>query len=213
MKEFLGKLNMGQGADETGKIMRTTTFSIIAYAQFVVTLIIFTLLFFSHFTFSTVPTYSMFPTMNKGTLCFCSRNVDELKRGDIVSFYGEGAEASAKSGISGAIENTRSVMQGEKLYVKRLMGLPGDTVAITEGQLYINGEKQNEPYLFEEYANNDFAEIELGEDEYFFLGDNRNNSRDSRYMGPIHGNAIFARVLVVIPSIFDKTENPNHTHK
>ena len=69
-------------------------------------------------------------------------------------------------------------------FIKRIIGLPGETVRIDEqGNIYINGEILEEDYGYETilYAGLASEEIVLGEDEYFVLGDNRNVSEDSRY--------------------------------
>lgn len=84
-------------------------------------------------------------------------------------------------------------------YVKRVIGLPGETVQIKKGLVYINGEVlDGDHYGKDIIANPGLAkdEITLGEDEYFVLGDNRNDSIDSRELGPIKkeqikGHAIF----------------------
>lgn len=67
-------------------------------------------------------------------------------------------------------------------YIKRIIGLPGETVQILDGYVYINGEKLNENYGREVMEEGGLATepIVLGEDEYFVLGDNRNHSSDSR---------------------------------
>ncbi len=66
----------------------------------------------------------------------------------------------------------------EEVYIKRLIGLPGDTVEVKDSLVYIDGIALEEPYIMEAPTYT-FPTTELGEDEYFVLGDNRNNANDS----------------------------------
>lgn len=90
-------------------------------------------------------------------------------------------------------------------YIKRIIGLPGETVQIDEeGNIYINGEKLEESYGREIIKPENIGiarePIVLGEDEYFVMGDNRNNSTDSRteIVGNIHRSEIIGRAWVRI---------------
>lgn len=88
-------------------------------------------------------------------------------------------------------------------YIKRIIGLPGETVLIDfSGNIYINGELLEENYGREviEQPGRAYRPIELGDDEYFVLGDNRNNSSDSRdpSVGNIHRKRIIGRAFVRI---------------
>ena len=69
-----------------------------------------------------------------------------------------------------------------KKYIKRIIGLPGETVEIREGAVYIDGEKLEETYINGTWTvRNDGITFEVPEDHYLMLGDNRNNSSDARY--------------------------------
>lgn len=121
------------------------------------------------------------------------------------------------------------VFEKDKIYVKRLIGLPGDSIQVVDGNLYINGQnvkkrKMSEPFKYghekisqymeslpggknhpildlDRYSEFDNTEaFEVPADHYFFMGDNRDDSRDSRDssgIGFVHGDAILGRVEVV----------------
>lgn len=78
--------------------------------------------------------------------------------------------------------------------IKRVIGLPNDTIEYKDNQLYVNLKKINEPYLIQPYKQSDFK-ITLKDDEYFLIGDNRAASRDSRIYGPIKSNQILSELL------------------
>lgn len=88
-------------------------------------------------------------------------------------------------------------------YIKRVVGLPGETVTIKGNQLFINGEQLTEAYLDEalEKLNGNFTlETSLEDGEYFVLGDNRDHSSDSRRWGALPRENILGKaVLVVFP--------------
>lgn len=99
-------------------------------------------------------------------------------------------------------------------YIKRIIGMPGESVRIdNEGVIYINGEVLNESYGKEVIHDPGLAreEIILGEDEYFVMGDNRNNSTDSRQpsVGNIHKKDILGRAWIRIWPLhkFEKLEH------
>ena len=136
-----------------------------------------------------VPTVSMDPTIKAGDRLIGVRlpyYFSDPKRGDIVIF-----------------ETPDPAHKGD-LYIKRVIGLPGETVVIVEGKVSIVDKDGNVKELEESYLpdsakptnpnssiNN--LSITLGDDEYFMMGDNRNNSSDSRIWGPVKRKAIKAK--------------------
>ncbi len=114
--------------------------------------------------------------------------LSDPKAGDIIVFRPNGNEKS-------------------HYYVRRVIGVPGDTVLIQNGAVYINGELYNENVDVASIEDAGLAadKIELKEDEYFVLGDNRNNSEDSRYanIGNIKKEYIVGKAWFRLGSIGD----------
>ncbi len=77
--------------------------------------------------------------------------------------------------------------------IKRVIGLPGETVAIKKGKIYINDKVIDDDYAYGETT--DYNKVTLKDDEYFILGDNRLISKDSRYFGPIKDNEIKGKIV------------------
>ena len=110
---------------------------------------------------------AMMPAFNDGDKILIDKNLSELKRGDVITFL---------------YPKDRS-----KWYFKRIIGLPGETVEIRQGMIYIDGKFLNEPYVDEFYnqAKSNFPPRKVSDYQYFILGDNRDNSSDSRYWGTV----------------------------
>jgi signal peptidase I len=77
----------------------------------------------------------------------------------------------------------------ERDYIKRVIGLPGDTVEVKSGQVYVNGVVLDEPYL-KNLIRTDMSALVVEESRYFVMGDNRNNLSDSRAFGTITPQSI-----------------------
>ena len=136
---------------------------------YTIALAFFIALFLNHFVIvnANVPTGSMENTIMPGDRLVGNRlayKFGEPQRGDIIIF--------------------RYPVDEKEIYIKRLIGLPGETLKISDGKVYINGSETplEEDYLKEEWViRNDGIELEIPEDCYFMMGDNRNNSADGRF--------------------------------
>lgn len=151
---------------------------------------------------------SMYPTLKDGEFGFTNVGgvlFNGVERGDIVVVTME--------------EN------GQKTHwVKRVIGMPGDTVSCVNDIVFINGKVLDETqYINPDYrqscvdkfgyfnkvpnADNtdvqDFEEVKLGDDEYYVMGDNRPYSKDSRYVGPVKKSQLFAKKMLVLLPISD----------
>ncbi len=134
---------------------------------------------------------SMYPTLYNGSIGFSSiisRRVSGVERFDIVIIY---------------------VEEKDENLVKRVIGMPGETISYNKGTLYIDGNPIEEYFLDDEYVKqqvdlsyhdyftDDFT-YTLGEDEYYCLGDNRLVSSDSRFYGPFSSEDIVSKDIFII---------------
>lgn len=137
---------------------------------------------------------SMEPTLYTGDAVFVemiSVYTGNFKRGDIITIDAKGMEGYTH----------------EENLIKRIIGLPGETIKITDGNVYINGELLDESdylpagtktFVGAEGQSRGYDEVTLGPDEYYCMGDNRGGSNDSRRMGPFKKKQIDAKVLMRI---------------
>lgn len=135
---------------------------------------------------TTIQEGSMDPTLAAGDTLLIDRTTyifSAPQRGDIIAFkLSDDKKAST--------------------HIKRVIGLPGETIQIKDGQILIDGETYQEQKNFPSIQNAGLAEeeITLGKGEYFVLGDNRNNSEDSRFVdvGNVKKNNIIGKLWFVI---------------
>ena len=127
---------------------------------------------------------TMKPAFNDGDRILIDKNFGELKRGDVVTFL---------------YPKNRS-----KWYIKRIVGLPGEMLEIRAGKVYINGELLAEPYVDESFNQQkaSFPRRRIEPDQYFVMGDNRDNSSDSRYWGTVDEKLITGKYSMT----YSKTE-------
>ncbi len=89
--------------------------------------------------------------------------------------------------------------EGTTNIIKRVIGVPGDTIEIRDQAVYLNGERLAESYLSADVdtdpRRDEYSSLVLAKDEYYVLGDNRAISQDSRTFGPIHADQIIGEVL------------------
>ena len=126
---------------------------------------------------------SMYPLLKEGQKCFSfifTRNIS-IERFDII---------------------VAKVYDDDHLYVKRVIGMPNETISYRNNRLYVNGEYYKEDFLQDGVETNDF-EVTLGQDEYYLLGDNRASSSDSRYFGPVNKSDILSSHIFVFSPLQD----------
>src|SRR5246127_257895 len=122
---------------------------------------------------------SMAPLLSDQERIFINKFVyrfEDIHRGDVVVFW--------------------YPLDRSKSFIKRVVGLPGETVDIRHGLLYVDGQLIPEPYVPPQYTDvTDFGPIKVPKDTYFVMGDHRISSNDSRVFGPVASQFIYGRAV------------------
>ena len=179
-------------AKEHDRVRSLVEWVAVIVGALVVALVVKTFLFQAFF----IPSASMEPTLEEGDRVLVNKlsyDLHDIRRGDIVVFE---------------LPPDKVGSDGIKDLIKRVIGLPGDVIETRDGVVYINDRRLDEPYLPEgtltgDPANGNNPAIErqtIPEGTVFVMGDNRDNSHDSRYAdrGPIPIESVVGRAFVLV---------------
>jgi signal peptidase I len=152
-----------------------------------------------------IPSRSMAPNLEVGDRVMVNRLSYRLGRpehGQVVVFLrpspeGRRAESGALSWMRRAVaQGLGGTPPGNEDLIKRVVGIPGDVVLARGGRLWRNGRPVNEPYLSGKATTADFGPVRVQPDHYWLMGDNRQDSADSRFFGQVPRSALVGQALV-----------------
>ena len=152
-----------------------------------------------------IPSQSMENTLLVGDRVLVNKIVyrfREPQRGDVIVFKNPTAAPVDRGFIEDVVnwvtEGLGFSSDPQKDYIKRVIGLPGETVEMKGGKIFINNKRIQEPYLHPARDGADHPKTEVPDGMYFMMGDNRGNSTDSRVFGPISRDSIVGRAFVIL---------------
>ncbi|HEY3211670.1 MAG TPA: signal peptidase I [Actinomycetota bacterium] len=133
-----------------------------------------------------IPSSSMEPTLEPGDRVLVQKVVYGPDRGDVIVFSDPQGRPGPDRGIVGGfvhwLSSTLGIERPEhEDFIKRVIGLPGETVELRDGRLFVDGVRIREPYLKGAVDTRDYGPVKVPEGALFVLGDNRLNSNDSRF--------------------------------
>jgi signal peptidase I len=151
-----------------------------------------------------IPSESMEPQLRERDRVIVSRTAYRLHdphRGDIIVFPSPAVPAEDEGLVEGLVHDVLESVAlrdpGDRELIKRVIGLPGDTIEGREGRVWIDGRRLIEPYLTAGVFTSDFGPLEVPAGHVFVMGDNRTNSHDSRFpdIGFIDIDTIVGRAI------------------
>lgn len=151
-----------------------------------------------------IPSGSMEPTLQPGDRVLVRKILYEPQRGDVIVFSDPQGRPGPERGIAGGFLHWLSEGLGfarpeHEDFIKRVIGLPGETVELRNGRLYVDGVRVREPYLEPPQDTRDYGPEQVPEGALFVLGDNRLNSNDSRFgLGFVPVDKVIGRAFVVV---------------
>jgi signal peptidase I len=161
-----------------------------------------------------IPSQSMEPTLQVGDRVLVNKLVfrfREPRRGEVIVFENPRYDDQDRNPLAAVwhwvTEGLGFTADPNKDFIKRLVALPGDTIEVKGGQVFVNGQQIEEPYLNRPRDRSDYGPFTVPEGQVFVMGDNRANSQDSRSpaVGPVPEDKIVGRAFIILwpPSSFE----------
>jgi signal peptidase I len=151
-----------------------------------------------------IPSSSMEPTLEPGDRVLVQKVVYGPDRGDVIVFSDPQGRPGPDRGIVGGfvhwLSSTLGIERPEhEDFIKRVIGLPGETVELRDGRLFVDGVGIREPYLKGAVDTRDYGPVKVPEGALFVLGDNRLNSNDSRFgLGFVPVDKVVGRAFAIV---------------
>jgi signal peptidase I len=151
-----------------------------------------------------IPSSSMEPTLEPGDRVLVQKVVYGPDRGDVIVFSDPQGRPGPDRGIVGGfvhwLSSTLGIERPEhEDFIKRVIGLPGETVELRDGRLFVDGVRIREPYLEGAVDTRDYGPVRVPEGALFVLGDNRLNSNDSRFgLGFVPVDKVVGRAFAIV---------------
>ena len=151
-----------------------------------------------------IPSSSMEPTLEPGDRVLVQKVVYGPDRGDVIVFSDPQGRPGPDRGIIGGfvhwLSSTLGIERPEhEDFIKRVIGLPGETVELRDGRLFVDGVRIREPYLKGAVDTRDYGPVKVPEGALFVLGDNRLNSNDSRFgLGFVPVDSVVGRAFAIV---------------